>query len=219
MSAPVDHSSVLKPDLKKRADNEPGDVRSYLCAATRAAHGRLDSHPLMLGLLRGEADLNCYPRLLRRYAQLYQELEGALDREQECLPAGIDWPSRRKLPWLREDLRYFGCAENMDEATHMPPRSAGGTTAAALGLLYPLEGATLGGLAIKARLRRSLNIDTASGGRFFAGYGAQTVPRWNVTCAALETIAEDEGAREVAARQALWVFERFELALNRAAAD
>lgn len=192
-----------------------GRVREALRTATRDAHAGLDAHPLMADLMRGVAGRERYAKLLKHYACLYAELEAALDRDLDKLPNAFAWQDRRKLPWLASDLRFFGI--DMPEASAVGDPIA--SKAAAIGVLYPLEGATLGGQAISKRLRRTLDIDETRGGRFFAGYGPQTRARWDATCLALEEIADDDAAIACAARQAVTVFARFAEALDRAAAD
>lgn len=192
-----------------------GRVREALRAATRDAHARLDAHPVMTDLLSGAGGRARYASLLRHYAQLYAELEAALDRGQDKLPNAFAWPECRKLPWLEADLRFFGI--DAPQATRAGDAIA--SKAVAIGLLYPLEGATLGGQAISKRLRRVLDVDETRGARFFAGYGPRTRERWEATCLALEEIADDDAAIECAARQSVTVFARFAEALDRAAAD
>ena len=48
----------------------------------------------------------------------------------------------------------------------------------ALGCLYVLEGATLGGQIISRQLEERLAIDAGHGGRFFASYGAAVGEMW-----------------------------------------
>lgn len=198
-------------------DDRRGTVRAALRAATRAAHARLDAHPTMLRLLAGESGIDRYGHLLRHYASLYAVLEDALDRAGERLPTGFDWPSRRKLPWLEDDLRVLGI--DRPDGRSWAALSAIEHAAATIGMIYTIEGSTLGGRVIGDRLRRNLGIDETSGGRFFAGYGSETGARWRATCEAIESIADDEAAIAMAARRAGEVFDLFAVALDQAARD
>ncbi|MBL8702939.1 MAG: biliverdin-producing heme oxygenase [Alphaproteobacteria bacterium] len=196
-----------------------GSVRAALREATRDAHGRLDAHPLMADLLDGGAGIARYGRLLQSYAALYAALESAIDGAAVHVPPGFDWPKRRKLPWLEADLRALGVAPGGTQPDAAATAPVVASRAALIGMLYPLEGATLGGQAISVRLRRAMGIDASNGGRFFAGYGDETRARWQATCLALEEILGDDEAVGVAVAQAVGVFERFAVALDEAARD
>lgn len=203
-------------DARHGSGVRSGSVRDELRLATRDDHRRLDAHPTMSAVLSGESGLDGYARVLVAYAELYRAIETAIDAAQTFLPAGFDWSIRRKLPWLEQDLRHLRRDAAGSGAIALPfaPIDSRG---AAIGILYPLEGATLGGVAISKRLHQRLGIDALAGGRFFHGYGAETKARWDATCVAIETIAADASARATAARCATDVFRCFADALDRAA--
>jgi heme oxygenase len=209
--------------LDPRADAPPrpramrGAVRERLRYATRDAHAALDAHPTMRTLLEGQSGRDGYLRLLASYARLYRGLETALDQAIAHLPPHYDWSARRKLPWLDQDLVALGHDATRledDPFTPLPPIDS---RAAAIGVLYPLEGSTLGGVTIAKRLARVLDVEATSGGRFFHGYGAETGTRWAETCALIETIAHDDAAQEAAAAIAIRIFHCFARALDAAA--
>lgn len=208
-------------DPREDARAEPraprGAVRARLRDATRDAHAGLDAHPIMRAVLSGEAGRDGYMRLLESYARLYRSLEAALDDAVRYLPPDYDWAARRKLPWLAQDLDFLGSTVVPREAEPVASLPAIDSRAAALGALYPLEGSTLGGVTIAKRLALVLDVDAASGGRFFHGYGARTGMFWTETCALLETIAHDDDAQKVAADVAVRVFGSFADAMDAAA--
>jgi heme oxygenase (biliverdin-IX-beta and delta-forming) len=194
-------------------------VRDELRLATRDDHRRLDAHPTMSAVLSGDSGLDGYARVLVAYAGLYRAIETAIDAAQTFLPTGFDWSIRRKLPWLEQDLRHLRRDAAGSGAIALPSFAPIDSRGAAIGVLYPLEGATLGGVAISKRLHQRLGIDALAGGRFFHGYGAETKGRWDATCVAIETIAADASARATAVRHATEVFRCFADALDRAAPD
>ncbi len=78
----------------------------------------------------------------------------------------------------------------------------------ALGCLYVLEGATLGGQVISRHLAK-LGIGPENGGRFFNGYGARTGEMWKSfqTSATAYCVTHDQISEAVDG--AKWTFERF----------
>ena len=57
--------------------------------------------------------------------------------------------------------------------------------AKALGCLYVLEGATLGGVLIARHVRASLGFDGDAGSAFYLGYGPRTGAMWRGFCGVL----------------------------------
>ena len=87
-----------------------------------------------------------YRALLRRFLGYYDPLEERIAAAADWSRLGFDWPRRRKSPLLRRDLSAAG---DLPDAVGGLPRcidlpSVGGLPQA-LGSLYVLEGATLGG--------------------------------------------------------------------------
>ena len=60
------------------------------------------------------------------------------------------------------------------------------TPARALGALYVLEGATLGGKVIEQEVGRQLGLDRSTGTAFFGAYGADAARQWHRFGLALE---------------------------------
>lgn len=113
-------------------------------------------------------------------------LEGAVLPIAEAVFPGLDVRSRAKTALLDADLAWLD-AQALDQArgpSPVPPRGAWApdvvvsTPAGALGVLYVLEGATLGGQIILRELAPRLGIAATQGGRYYAGYGAKTGPMW-----------------------------------------
>jgi heme oxygenase len=91
------------------------------------------------------------------------------------------------------------------------------TLAHALGLLYVLEGATLGGQLLRRRLGPALGLTEERGLAFFTAYGAEVGPMWRAFADALARFdaATPAGERPAAhaaaldaARAAFVAFER-----------
>jgi heme oxygenase len=161
---------------------------------------------------RLEADLGLVERSLtgERYRRVLEALRGyhaAVEEPLRAIPGvsalALDLDRRRKLALLDRDLGALGLDERA--LAEIPvasgaavPRSVG----EALGCLYVLEGATLGGQIISRRLA-GLGVTQAVGGAYFHGYGPDTGAMWRGLLVAL-----DESSRALDAEQTIVAFAR-----------
>lgn len=178
----------------------PTDVLSRLRAETRAAHEALEADFDIFSHLASDAGRR---RLARRFHGLHAGAEAVLAPWLAALP-GLDYEARRRRPVLDRDLAHFG------EPTPAPcPLAAPTSRAEALGLLYVLEGSTLGGQVIRKRLlARGHGLDGVS---FLDPYGADTGPRWKGFLAVLnrECPPDRPDTGEAAARGGVAGFKAF----------
>jgi heme oxygenase len=131
-----------------------------------------------LGFDGVESSLPIYRVLIERFWGFYAPLEELLWLH--------DWESytfnmeeRRKSHKLQVDLRALGLSESEVSAL---PRCADLPDVKewpqALGCLYVLEGATLGGQIIARQLNERWGIRAENGAAFFSSYGAELGPMW-----------------------------------------
>jgi heme oxygenase len=155
-------------------------LQAALRDATRAAHHGIDHHALMAPLLKPSLTLAHYSYVLQVmnwvHRPLHRCLQGSLQR---FCPDHVDQISDRPH-WLAADLKSLGC-----DALQPPPSALAQwhgprlTSAAELaGVLYVIEGSTLGGQVITRQLQTSLQVSPSQGARFFHGHGDQTMARW-----------------------------------------
>lgn len=118
-----------------------------------------------------------YRQLLASFYGYYEPVERRLG-EFDWDALGFGWNARRKAPLLERDLRDFGessgTLRNLPRCRELPPLDS---IPKALGCLYVLEGATLGGHVIVQRLQmsgRGRMLPTA----FFSSYGENLVAMW-----------------------------------------
>ncbi|WP_434570265.1 biliverdin-producing heme oxygenase [Pseudomonas sp. Z3-8] len=123
-------------------------------------------------------DLDLYRRLMAAYYGFYQPLEQRL-QVLALIPSGLDQSLRIKLPVLRADLTALGmdaaAIEALPVCQQLPQIDS---RAAALGVSYVLEGATLGGQILRRRVAEQLGLDASSGAAFLNVYGELTGCRW-----------------------------------------
>ncbi|MHC8319598.1 biliverdin-producing heme oxygenase [Pseudomonas sp. GB2N2] len=155
-----------------------------------------------------------YIRLIEAYYGFYRPLENQLFQIAMSIP-DLDWLIRSKIPSLEADHYALGLDIAAIEAIPLctlpfQPRSV----ADVLGVLYVLEGATLGGQSLRNGLYSRLGIDEHKGGRFITVYGTSTLLMWRGFLACLYEVHEPaERAQSVAAAQA--TFDAFEAWLER----
>ncbi|MGY6214427.1 biliverdin-producing heme oxygenase [Methylolobus aquaticus] len=142
--------------------------------ATAAQHRRVERTFPILEPTLTRAD---YRFWLARLHGFYGPLEAVL--EPWAPEMAIDWPARRKALHLQADLGHLGLsAEAIAALPHCAALPAVGDLAAAFGVTYVLEGATLGGRLIARQLSARLGVAAGAGADFFSAYGDEVDARW-----------------------------------------
>ncbi len=159
-------------------------VLDLLRDRTRAAHERAEE---TLPLLDPSLDAARYRAILAGFWGFHAVLEPRVAAVAELRDLGLDPAERRKLPRLEHDLRTLGADPTRVTVADAVPEVEG--VAAALGCMYVLEGATLGGRIISRQLA-ARGIRPDAGGAFFAGYGDETGEMWKSFSAAIGAYAE-----------------------------
>lgn len=187
-------------------------VLQDLRAGTAELHIGLEKQlPFLSDLL----DKNAFQRLMQAYYGFYLPLENAL-LDSDVTPADFDLVSRLKAPTLRKDLHALGLS---DEAISGLPICQSlpviGSTPTWLGVLYVLEGATLGGQILRREMASRLSLNADNGAAFLDIYGADTGRRWRSFIAYLGSRSLDPDERGAAVMAAQTTFACFERWLER----
>lgn len=158
--------------------------------------------------LLGPMSMSGYLTLLARLWGFYSPLEEQLAGVSGWSALDIDLPRRMKAPLLMADIRSLEhapvAAADLAVCTALPNVA---TLDRALGCLYVLEGATLGGQVIARSLQRSLSLDASRGCAFFSSYGAAVGTMWNACSEALQAhCGSDDVASDFAIRGACDTF-------------
>ncbi|MBC3777159.1 biliverdin-producing heme oxygenase [Pseudomonas sp. SWRI99] len=147
-------------------------VLQDLRAGTAELHIALEKR---LPFFSDTLDINAFRRLMQAYYGFYQPLEQAL-LDSGVIPDDFDLTPRLKAATLYADLQTLGAASTtLPMCRELPLISA---SAASLGVLYVLEGATLGGQILRREIAARLNLDADNGAAFLDIYGAATGRRW-----------------------------------------
>jgi heme oxygenase len=171
---------------------------------TAPLHARLDEQIGAAGWL---ASQDGYTRLLARFLGYYAPLEPVLRDAVARFDLPLDMEARRKGHLLVRDLLMLGLSPNdvraLPLAPTLPPVES---REAALGCLYVLEGATLGGRVIARHAQRTLGLDVETGAAFFSGYGSDVGAYWQRFCSLLADALRSPDAERTIAASAATIF-------------
>jgi heme oxygenase len=143
-------------------------IATRLRQATKAAHHRLDHHPLLAALLDPAINYQCYGDALAALHGVFSAAESLVAKQEMD-----DFPYRSRTPALDADLAELGRIPFPFTGCLPAPDIAG----AHIGLLYVLEGSALGGQVLARQLRLALGAECPL--RFFTGQGEiATASRW-----------------------------------------
>jgi heme oxygenase len=149
-------------------------VLQDLRAGTAELHIALEKR---LPFFSDSLDTPAFARLMQAYFGFYQPLEQALLNSP--IPADFDLTPRLKTATLRLDLQALGLSgdalQELPICAQLPEIDS---AAASLGVLYVLEGATLGGQILRREIASRLALDADNGAAFLDVYGASTGRRW-----------------------------------------
>lgn len=178
-----------------------GKIRDFLKHSTAEAHRKLDASPLVSGLSNGSLSDEAYLAMLQVYRQFFSPWESEVKRIHPQIVADLGIYRFEKSAWLAEDIGLLGGNPATPSPIHPPvdlPRLAG--------CLYVVEGSTLGGM----HLHRSQRGPVAKAGRFFQGYGDETVTSWKEFVDWLERCDLSEPEIRLAAEAASETFAWFQ---------
>ena len=168
-------------------------ILSELKSATAAAHARAE---LLMPTLCELGDATHYRSCLRSLHAFYAVWEPAVWTTVGVAAAMRDGDARLKVSLLARDL----AALRVPPALVQVPSTPRLDCAAALGALYVMEGASLGGRVIARHVARDLALTPDTGLAFFHGYGDDTGARWNTFGLALDAwVARNGHAADVIA--------------------
>lgn len=194
-------------------------LMAQLKRETAEVHARTESH---LRFLAADFTLAEYRETLLRFLGFYRPCEAALTNATSGSTFEHFVRERLKTPAISQDLALLGFTEAEVAATpdsgNLPRLD---TPASALGMMYVLEGATLGGAIVARHLRQHFGWSDAEGSneadsraerrplQFFTLYGDQLRDRWRAFAELTEQHASPENSPRICA-VAYQTFSRFE---------
>ena len=175
--------------------------------AIQEQHARMEALPFIVALAGGQLPLESYVAQLRAMAAIH----GTLEHELGLAASGdirnllLDKPSR--LVHLRKDLSVFdrqfipdiaAALDHTREITAWIRRCRVEQPDDLLGILYVLQGNTLGNAVHLPDVLRIFGDQTDGTAHYYAGYGLQTARYWKAFGDAMNALAVDqEGRRRI----------------------
>lgn len=143
---------------------------------TALAHAQIEQQVDLFSRITSRA---AYIGLLQRCWGFYVPVERALKQFADWQAYDFNIAARMKAAHIERDLRVLGMPAaritTLPQCTGVPRLD---TFPAAVGCLYVLEGATLGGQIITQQVRQTLGLTPAAGCTFFNSYGTAIGPMW-----------------------------------------
>jgi heme oxygenase (biliverdin-IX-beta and delta-forming) len=169
------------------------DLRHRLREETQSLHDQIEQTFLFKKILLQEISLSDYQLLIQKFYGFISPCEAVID----TLTCPVIH-NRKKKPWLEQDLQALKISNkekvSFSLCLDLPILSE---YEQALGYLYVMEGATLGGQVITKLLQTQLQITLDQGGRFFYGYGDTTKIMWQDFCLTLRSINDVEQQNKI----------------------
>jgi heme oxygenase len=161
---------------KEARMKEAGDVMERVKRETRAQHERIEK---LVPIGKEVLSLSSYRSVLSSFLGLFEPIEHLLG----SLPLSPDlqFSSRKRAHLLLSDLLSLGLTEEMVKS--LPRCSdliAPSSESEAIGVMYVLEGSTLGGKMISRIVHEQLGLTEESGCSFFASSGRDAAALWQV---------------------------------------
>lgn len=141
-----------------------------------------------------------YSLLLEKFYGYYFPIERRLHEfTNSLLELGINLTERKKIHLLEHDLMLLGIKTNTTNlCQNLPPLS---NVYQAMGVLYVLEGSTLGGQVIHKHLMNQNSFSKKSELKFHLGYENQTIQMWNQFKSSLNLIPGNHESEVIATAQ------------------
>jgi heme oxygenase len=146
-----------------------------LRAETSGSHKDLEDNERSKGILSPEVSMKVYQAYL---AKMYGVV-AACERDVYPMLTSLfdDLEQREKSHLILQDLAVTGMDEAAIEALKIHSFNPA-NMAQALGIVYVMEGSTLGGKVLFKHIQKVLGLNESSGAAFFWGYGADTGMMW-----------------------------------------
>jgi heme oxygenase len=176
------------------AINQEDELHRYLKDAVKEAHDNLEKNSVLLPLLGESVLLEDYANALATLHGFYAAVEKNITDFLANQPDLFDYKARLKTSALEADLKTLGKTPFVSNIEFPAPKNV----AELVGMIYVLEGSTMGGQFLARKIGDKFPI------RFFTGYGDNTAQKWqefwgfaNSVCTEVEYETVAKTAREL----------------------
>lgn len=160
---------------------------------TAESHQQLEDNPLSQSILNPSVSVQDYQTYL---AALFGVTIACEDQIFPNISHIVnDLPERYKSRLIIDDLLATGLSEVAVDTLPVCQFEFS-SVAEALGIMYVLEGSTLGGKIIYKHIHEALGLTPENGASYFWGYGTQTGHLWKSFISSLTQFVDEEGKRD-----------------------
>jgi heme oxygenase len=174
------------------------DIFTSLRSETAELHSALESLEISKAIISPAVSINDYVRYLRKMLAVNRDFEHhVFPLLAEILP---DIHQRKKSQWIESDLVRLGVAPPL--LSPQPVTASGPRIDIhfALGMMYVLEGSTMGGRYILNNILSVERISDTGAHQYFSGYRENTGKFWTTLKAVIQTHAlSDDDNRQIIA--------------------
>ncbi len=156
-------------------------VMKRLKEETRPMHDAIEKNPYLEQVTSDAISMEEYHKIIEAFWGYYAALEPKLfENATEQWLGEFNVPQREKLSLLKADLIAMGkhteaSIAEIPVCSNLPETNS---SAKKLGILYVLEGSTLGGSVITRHLKSKLGDAVENCTQFYFPYGEMTGPNW-----------------------------------------
>jgi heme oxygenase len=161
-----------------------GSLRQRLKELTAPFHAELEKMPVAIALADGSIRREKYAIYLTKLAMIHQMFEPLIFDMSKWGHYGIDSALRLRLPLLKADLAALNQPYIFSEVT--PSIEIAWSFATAVGMMYVLEGSTMGGQVLSRKLSHMTGAEGVPCTRYFQAYGDNTMRLWGEFCQFLD---------------------------------
>lgn len=163
----------------------------FLKEQTKTLHDLVEEKLMSQKIMDKNFSIQEYHQLIRHNYSFIQHFENTVFSKISKKNAdNLHLEERRKLPFLKKDLAVFGEVQPISESDFEIKNEA-----EALGILYVMEGATLGGNVILKSLSKNPQFEGVAI-HYFGCYGDQTGIRWKKFKEVIEAEAQNYPAED-----------------------
>lgn len=160
---------------------------------TMPAHKQLEEVPLSARIVSPDVTKSEYAQYLEQMYAVNNDVEKNVYPLLKNVVADVD--SRNKAHQIEADLKVIGEGSLPADSPITANRSEM-SEAFALGVMYVIEGSTLGGRVILKNIQPALQYTEENGATYFGGYGANTGKYWESFMQVLTNYPEDEATEQ-----------------------
>jgi heme oxygenase len=157
---------------------------------TAKAHTELEALPVSMSIMKPDVTQDDYGNYLLLMHRVVKDAEeNIFPRLSAYIP---DLSERNKTFLIEKDLQVIGKVTT-DESLPVSEGLGNYSDSFAMGVLYVIEGSSLGGRVILKNINKVLGYTGHNGAAYFAGYGNLTGPRWKSFLEMLMKFETSEG--------------------------